>query len=212
MSSAPRLTLETLRQGARELRNRDARLGAWIERIGDVGLRRHRHHFGALCRSIISQQLAAKAAQTIHGRFVDLFQPVRKADPAQLLRIDVPRLRACGLSERKARYVRGLAREFHEGTLRSARLGSLGDEEVIERLTALDGIGRWTAEMFLIFSLGRLDVFSIGDLALRNGVERVAGRKLKPEAIEKIAASWSPYRSVASLYLWRIAHWSAPQA
>ncbi len=104
-------------------------------------------------------------------------------------------------------YLRALAHEFHEGNLRNARLSTLSDEEVVDRLVQIPGIGTWTAEMFLIFSLGRLDVFSVGDLALRVGVERVTRRKLTPEQSVEIARRWSPYRSVASLYLWKIAHW-----
>lgn len=207
MKGILRLTRESLRQGANELRRRDPRLGSWIQRIGEVELRRHRHHFGALCRSIISQQLGAQAARAIHRRFVDLFFPMIKPDPARLLQMEPASLRACGLSERKAQYLRSLAGEFHAGSLARAGLGTLEDEQVIARLTLLPGVGRWTAEMFLIFSLGRLDVFSVGDLALRNAVERVVGRELKPRAIEKIAGGWSPYRSVASLYLWQVAHW-----
>lgn len=209
MNRILRLTRAGLTEGAEHLRRSDPLLGTWIERIGPVPLRRQSHHFGALCRSIIAQQLAASAAATIHRRFLTLFAPARRPSPAGLLEIDGKQLRSVGLSERKASFLRSLARAFHEGPLRDARLGALPDGEVIETLVALPGIGRWTAEMFLIFGLGRQDVFSVGDLALRTGVQRVVGRKLAPEAIERVAARWSPYRSVASLYLWRVAHWQA---
>lgn len=201
------LTRETLLAGARSLRASDARLGAWIDRIGPVGLRRQRHRFGALCRAIISQQLGAGAARSIHRRFLKLFAPARSPDPAALLRIHGRRLRSCGLSTRKVEYLRGLGEAFVSGDLSRLKLSRLGDEEVIEALTRLRGVGRWTAEMFLIFSLGRLDVFSAGDLALVTAAGRVEGRSLSPKAAARVAERWSPYRSVASLYLWKVAHW-----
>lgn len=207
MSAAARLTRHTLAEGERWLRARDRRLARWMDRVGPVSLRRSRHHFDALCRSIIAQQLSARAARTIRARLLREFAPARAPDPAGLLALPEGRLRACGLSAPKIRYLRGVAREFEGGTLRGRRLGSLPDAEVIGLLTALPGVGLWTAEMFLIFALGRRDVFSVRDLALRAGVQRVIGRPLEPAGIERAARRWSPWRSVASLYLWRIAHW-----
>lgn len=202
-----RLTKETLAQGRRELSKRDPALGRWMERIGDVSMRRRRHQFGALCRSIVSQQLSAGAARTIYARLLERFEPARHPDPAGLLSLRTNTLKSCGLSRQKIDYLRSLASAFEGGGLEGVRLSSLEDAGVIERLTAVRGIGVWTAEMFLIFALGRLDVFSVGDLALRAGVERVAGRPMTPGEILERTASWAPYRSVASLYLWRIAHW-----
>jgi DNA-3-methyladenine glycosylase II len=204
-----RLTRESLAEGTAALKRMDPSLGRWMERVGPVTLRRQRYQFGMLCRSIISQQLAAGAARSIHERFIGLFAQAKKPDPESLLRLRVRDLRACGLSGRKVDFMKGLAREFQDGLLRRVRLSALVDEEVIELLTRLPGIGRWTAEMFLIFSLGRQDVFSVGDLALRNAVERVREKTLDPKAIERVASAWSPYRSVASLHLWKIAHWES---
>jgi DNA-3-methyladenine glycosylase II len=202
------LSSTTLEEGRAALRRSDPRLGAWIDRIGPVSLRRHRHRFGALCRAILSQQLATAAAATIHARFLAHFAPARFPDPARLLSLPDDALRTCGISAPKLRYLRALADEWQNGPLGRAKLGSLADGEVIELLTRVSGIGVWTAEMFLIFSLGRLDVFSAGDLALRTGLGRVEGRaELRPKESAALAARWSPYRSVASLYLWRIAHW-----
>jgi DNA-3-methyladenine glycosylase II len=194
--------------GTQYLRGRDRSLARWIDRVGPVGLRRRSQHFGALCRSIISQQLGAAAASTIWGRFLALFSPARWPQPARLLRLRDARLRACGLSQQKLRYLKALAKDFHEGPLRRVRFSRLADAEVIEALTRLPGIGVWTAEMFLIFSLGRPDVFSLGDLALRTAVQRVEGRALEPKEILRAAERWRPYRSVASLYLWKVAHWT----
>jgi DNA-3-methyladenine glycosylase II len=205
-SSKRAMTRDDLARGTRLLGRRDAKLGAWIETIGPISLRRQRHRFGTLCRAILSQQLAAKAAMTIHGRFVALFDSGRP-DPASLLRLNTERLRACGVSRPKAEYLRSLAREFDGGALRAVRLGALDNDEVIARLTRVSGIGVWTAEMFLIFALGRPDVFSVGDLGLREGVQRLEGRSLTSAEISAIAERWSPYRSIASLYLWKIVHW-----
>lgn len=202
-----RLTRETLADGIRELRSRDPRLGRWMDRVGKIELRRQRHQFGALCRSIIAQQLSSTAAKTIIGRFLKLFEPASKPDPTTLLAINDHKLRACGLSRQKLDYLKGIAREFRDGDLSRVRLGTLSDDEAVERLTRLHGVGTWTAEMFLIFSLGRRDVFSIGDLGLRSGVQRVEGRALTNAQILRVAERWAPYRSVASLYLWKIAHW-----
>lgn len=214
MASTLRLTRESLAEGARVLHRADPRLGRWIRLIdsnGGVGLRRQRHQFGALCRSIIAQQLAAKAAKSISARFVALFEPDRNPSPEKLLALPDDRLRACGLSRSKLDYLQSLAREFDVGCLRQVRLGALADDEVVELLTRVRGIGVWTAEMFLIFSLGRRDVFSVGDLALRTGVQRVVGRELDHREIARVAERWSPYRSVASLYLWKISHWDGEE-
>ncbi|MBN1443395.1 MAG: DNA-3-methyladenine glycosylase 2 family protein, partial [Planctomycetes bacterium] len=154
------LTRETLAEGARALRRRDPRLRAWMDRVGEVELRRQRHQFGALCRSILSQQLGAGAARSIHRRFLALFPATPHPDPRSLLAVGRERLRECGISGRKVDYLTALAEAFDGGPLARIRLSSLSDEDVIAQLTGLPGIGVWTAEMFLIFSLGRLDVFS----------------------------------------------------
>jgi DNA-3-methyladenine glycosylase II len=177
-----------------------------MDRVGPVTLRRQRHRFGALCRSILSQQLGAAAARTIHRRFLKTLGSPRRPDPERVLSVKVEDLRGCGISGRKVEYLRGLAQAFAHGALGRVRWSRLPDDEVIRRLTSLAGIGVWTAEMFLIFSLGRRDVFSLGDLALREGVQRVEGRRMKADEIVTAAKRWAPYRSVACLYLWKIAH------
>ena len=201
------LNSELLKKGCRELGVADPALGRWIETIGPLSFRPRPGRFHSLCRAIIGQQLSNAAAQTIHRRFLSLFTPARNPTPARLLELKPRLLRGCGLSERKAFYLRELATAFDGGHLRQRRLSSLDDEEIIELLIPLPGIGRWTAEMFLIFCLGRPDIFSIGDLALRAGAEKVAGRKLKDRELLARAAAWAPWRSVAALYLWKIAHW-----
>ena len=199
------LTRTTLEKGARALRRQDPRLGKWIDRIGPLALRRQRHHFSALCRTICSQQLGKRAAETIYGRFAELFAPGTRPSPERLLELSTRELRECGLSGRKVEYLRALAREFHEGRLGRMKFSLLEDRQIIDALVEVPGIGVWTAEMFLIFSVGRADVFSVGDLVLRKGVERVVGREMTHREIEEAAELWSPHRSVACLYLWKIA-------
>lgn len=196
-----------LKKGSLGLAAADPALGRWIEIIGPLSFRPRPGRFRSLCRAIIGQQLSNAAARTIHRRFLALFAPTRRPTPARLLELEPRRLQGCGLSEKKAFYLRELAAAFDGGHLRRRRLSEMGDEEIIELLIPLPGIGRWTAEMFLIFCLGRPDIFSIGDLALRAGVARVAAREMKGRELLEHAAAWAPWRSIASLYLWKIAHW-----
>ena len=201
------LNSKSLKKGARALSTADPALGRWIKTIGPLSFRPRPGRFGSLSRAIISQQLSAAAARTIHGRYLDLFAPDRRPTPAKVLATRPRRLRSCGLSERKAFYLRELARAFDSGSLRRRRFAQMDDEEIIEALIPLPGVGRWTAEMFLLFCLGRPDIFSPGDLALRAGIERVAGKPLSDGEVLERTAAWSPWRSIASLYLWKISHW-----
>lgn len=178
-----------------------------MDRIGPVALRRHQHRFGALCRAICSQQLSKKAAETIYGRFLVHFAPKGVPDPDRLLQLSTETLRNCGLAGAKARSLHALAEEFCHGELGRLKFSQMTDQQIIDAVVKVPGLGVWSAQMFLIFSVGRADVFSIGDLALRKGVQRVLGRELTNIEIEQAAARWSPYRSVASLYLWKISHW-----
>ena len=176
-----------------------------------MSLRRHRHRFGALCRAICAQQVAKKAAATVYARFLVHFAPSREPDPERLLALAAQTLRQCGLSGRKATYLHALAEEFQHGQLGRLRFSRLSDQQIIDAVVRVPGLGIWSAEMFLIFSVGRADVFSVGDLALRNGVQRLLGREMEHREIEEVSRRWSPYRRVASLYLWQIAHWPDPQ-
>jgi 3-methyladenine DNA glycosylase/8-oxoguanine DNA glycosylase len=167
---------------------------------------RNQSIFAALLRSIVYQQLSGKAAATIHGRVLALFAPKRHPTPDGLLAISEEQLRAAGLSRNKTAAVRDLARHTFEGTVPSvAEAHRLDDEALIERLTVVRGVGRWTAEMILIFRLGRPDVFPIDDLGVRKGFQRMLGMRRLPSPVTmtRRAERWRPYRSVASWYLWR---------
>lgn len=166
---------------------------------------RNQSIFAALLRSIVYQQLSGKAAATIHRRVLALF-PRQRPTPEDLLAISEDRLRGAGLSRNKTAAVRDLARRTLEGTVPSvAEAHRLDDEALIERLTAVRGVGRWTAEMILIFRLGRPDVFPVADLGVRKGFQRMLDMRRLPSPITmtRRAERWRPYRSVASWYLWR---------
>lgn len=173
------------------------------KKITPVKKEKPERYFYQLCRDIVGQQLSGKAADTIFGRFEKLF-PKGIIQPQDILSIPHDALRGVGMSHAKARYVRHLAEAFlHEG-LQLLQLDSMADEEIIIELTKVKGIGRWTAEMFLIFTLGREDVFSFGDLGLKKGLMKVYGFKKEPtkKQIEKIVKNWSPHKSYASRVLW----------
>ena len=160
--------------------------------------------YGALVRSIVGQQLSTKAARSIYERLTDLFDG-RTPSPAELLAADPEAVRSVGLSRPKVGYLRSLAEHVESGELELDRLSELPDDEVIEQLTAVKGLGQWTADMFLIFHLGRPDVLPVGDLGIRRAVERAYDLPELPDAVRltEIGEPWRPHRSLASLYLWR---------
>ena len=162
-----------------------------------------RDAWAVLLRALVGQQLSAKAAATIFGRLVAPYGE-RMPTPAELLEADEKDLRAAGLSGRKVEYVRDLARHVESGELELEVLATMSDEEVIAEITAVRGFGRWTAEMFLIFQLGRPDVLPVGDLGIRRAVERAydLDELPKPDELERIAEPWRPQRTLACLYLW----------
>lgn len=186
----------------------DPILGALIGRVGPFTMRPEPAHslFQVLVRSIVYQQLTGKAAATILGRVTRLFAPKRFPTPGDLLEMDPERLRAAGLSRGKTAALKDLSARTVDGTVPSlARVRLMDDEEIVERLTTVRGIGRWTVEMLLIFKLGRPDVLPLGDLGVRKGFALTLGKRKLPEAaaMSRRAERWRPYRSVASWYLWR---------
>jgi len=190
----------------------DPTMAALIDRLGKIDLatrlRRRQEErpadaYGALLRAIVGQQLSTKAARTIYLRVLDLFGGGTPS-PEQLLEASEEDLRGCGLSGRKTEYVRDLARHVLSGELELDRLEQLEDEQVIEEIVAVRGLGRWTAEMFLLFHLQRPDVLSGGDLGIRKAVQVEYGLEEMPTPtrVLEIGERWRPHRSLASLYLW----------
>ena len=185
------------------LRAVDPRWVPIIERAGPCGLRPRRDRFGTLVRAIIGQQISTKAAASIDRRVKDLAGDPH--DPAALLALGEDGLRSAGLSGVKARYVLNLSEAVASGALPLARIGTLSDEQIAAKLTAIKGVGRWTAEMFLIFALNRPDVLPVHDLGVRVAMRNYHGLDAMPtpKECEPLAEPWRPFRSVAMWYLWR---------
>jgi DNA-3-methyladenine glycosylase II len=186
----------------RHLAKRDPVLKALIASVGQVTLRLNPDRFGCLARSIVSQQISGKAAASISAR---LLETVKELKPAAILRASDEELRGAGLSANKVRSLRDLAGKVHTGAVALNTLHDLDDESAIEALIPIRGIGRWTAQMFLMFSLGRLDVLPVDDLGLRVGVQKQYGLEEPPGRADltERGETWRPYRSIATWYFWR---------
>jgi DNA-3-methyladenine glycosylase II len=185
------------------LKKADPVLGGLIAKVGAYQLTTREPNFETLCRSIVYQQVSGKAAASIFARLAKAVG--RRFSARALLSLTPAELRACGLSQQKASYVRDLAQRVVSRQLDFRKLRALSDEEVIERLTEVKGVGVWTAQMFLIFALERPNVLPILDLGVRNAVSKAYGLEThpKPADLARIAEPWHPYCSVATWYLWR---------
>jgi DNA-3-methyladenine glycosylase II len=194
---------------AHHLSTADPVMAQLSDRFGTPDLKPRRlPPFQSLAHAIIHQQLGSAAAGTILNRFKALFDGDAFPTPAEVIRLEVDRLRTAGLSRQKARYIRDLAQKSIDGVVPTLReCDRLTDAELLERLTSIKGVGRWTVEMLLIFNLGRPDVLPVHDLGVRRGFQ-VAYRKRKmptPEQLDRYGTRWSPYRSTAAWYLWQAA-------
>ncbi len=176
----------------------------FIRLEGEISINKTTDYFSDLCEAIINQQLSEKAGTTIFNRLRDVF-PDRKLTPRTILSIDKNKLRGVGMSWSKVRFIKDLAKSFEEKTIDFSALETKSNEDVIGELVKLNGVGPWTAEMFLMFSLGRPDVFSHGDVGLRRAIQKLYGFKKEPtrKQIEKIIAKWTPYKTYACKILWR---------
>jgi DNA-3-methyladenine glycosylase II len=193
-------------EASEELARRDAAIRRAAARIRPADFRRGRprqSHFAELARAICYQQLAGAAARAIHGRFAALFEGEPTAEAVKKMR--VARLRAVGLSAAKTASIRDLADKVLDGSVELDRMGRLSDDRIVAELTLVRGIGRWTAEMFLIFQLGRLDVWPVDDFGVRKGYARLyrLEEMLTPRELEPRGEAFRPYRSVAAWYCWR---------
>jgi DNA-3-methyladenine glycosylase II len=201
------LTPEGYQQARRVLMRRDPILAGAIKRIGPCLMadRQRKDHLSALVGAIVSQQLSTKAAATIFGRLVALFPDNHIPNAEAIAEHGDQALRVVGLSGQKIGYLRDLTARIADGRLNLDELEALPDEQVIERLTAVKGFGRWTAEMFLMFRLHRPDVLPAGDLGIVNAIQRLYRLRKRPDPkrILKMGEAWRPYRSVASWYLWQ---------
>jgi DNA-3-methyladenine glycosylase II len=204
-------TLDTA-AALKHLRRADPVMRDLIKTIGPCGLKpgARGDHFTTLLRAIIGQQLSAKAAETIWLRLIALHPNGRKIRPDDVLAMDDTLMRSAGLSNAKVAYAKDLAAHIADGRLKLSRMSRLPDTEIVSELVAVNGIGVWTAEMFMMFRLGRPDVWAIGDLGLRNAVRNLYGIEPTKSNLLEVAESWRPWRSVASWYLWRSLALTAP--
>lgn len=187
------------------LRKRDKRLGELIRILDVPDIEPERNYFRSLVEIIIGQQLSGKAAETISKRFREIFGSARTfPTPAEIRVARISTMRRAGLSRSKASYIKNLAAAIEEKRLDIKRIERMGDEEIVVHLTAVKGIGPWTAEMFLMFSLARPDIFSFGDLGLRKAVRRLYGLRRDPDemTMRRISNVWRPHRTLAARYLW----------
>lgn len=196
----------TFATGAAAIARKDAVMAAIIRQVGPLVPPAEREPFPALIRAIIFQQLAGKAAATILARFVALYSKDGAfPNPQSVLNTVDEAMHTAGLSRQKITYLKDLAAKFADGTLSDEKLRRLPDQELEAALMSVKGIGRWTADMFLIFTLRRLDVLPVGDLGVRKAAQRAYGMQemLQPQALTEFGERWRPYRSIATLYLWR---------
>ena len=188
--------------------SRDKHLGAFIKRHGPITHRRPHagSAFQSLAEAIVYQQLSGKAAGTILKRFVALFPNTAFPSPEQVLKIKTEKLRSAGLSGQKAAYLKDLAAKFKDGTINPKIFSKMSDAEIIEHVVAVKGIGEWTAQMFLMFTLNRPDVLPTGDLGIQKGFQKLFALRNRPspEQMKKLASGWQGHRTVACMYLWRL--------
>ena len=196
-----------MQRAIRHLKRVDPVLGEIIERVGPCKIQYAEPDFETLVRSIVFQQLSGKAARTIFARLKGALGDGSRMAPREVLSLTFEEMQGLGLSRQKAKYLRDLAEKSQAGLIDFPRLAELSDEEVIQRLTIVKGIGVWTAHMFLIFALRRPDILATGDLGIRSAIRRVYRlRKLPtPARVERLGTRWHPYCSVACWYLWRSA-------
>lgn len=197
--------MEIFKYGEKEinyLKKKDKKLSEAIDRIGKIERRVIPNLFEALINSIVSQQISSKAADTIWKRLINLLGEIK---PETIMDENINSIQKCGMTFRKASYIKEISENVYSGTLNINELNNLSDEEVIKILTSLNGIGVWTAEMLMIFSMGRPDILSWGDLAIRRGMCNLYNLKdISKVQFGRYKKRYSPYGSVASLYLWAL--------
>ena len=192
-------------KGLKHLKQKDEKMGRIIAKFEKPEFKKDNNYFEALVRAIVYQQLSGKAAATIYERFKDLFTNNKFPSPAIVMEKSNEELRSVGLSNQKASYIHNIANAFYTGTI-PKNINAIDDNEVIECLTTIKGVGPWTAEMFLMFTLNRPDVFPVTDLGIQKGFQLFfqLDKLPRPDQMIKNAEPWRPYRTLASWYLWRL--------
>ena len=192
-------------KGLKHLKQKDEKMGRIIAKFEKPEFKKDNNYFEALVRAIVYQQLSGKAAATIYERFKDLFTNNKFPSPSVVMEKSHEELRSVGLSNQKASYIHNIANAFYTGTI-PKNINAIDDNEVIECLTTIKGVGPWTAEMFLMFTLNRPDVFPVTDLGIQKGFQLFfqLDKLPRPDQMIKNAEPWRPYRTLASWYLWRL--------
>ena len=190
----------------RHLSHADKRMEKLIDKFGPPNFNLMNNYYESLIRSIVYQQLSGKAASIIYERFLDLFVFDIYPEPKDILAVSIETLRSSGLSYQKVNYIRDLSEKWQDGTMNLTDIDSMTDEEISSELIKVKGIGQWTADMFLMFTLGRPDVFPFGDLGIQKGVMIITNMNRLPtqKEMERKAIKWQPYRTVAAWYLWKL--------
>ena len=190
----------------RHLSHTDKRMEKLIDKFGPPNFNLMNNYYESLVRSIVYQQLSGKAASIIYERFLDLFVFDIYPEPKNVLAVSIETLRSSGLSYQKANYIRDLSEKWQDGTVNLSDIDSMTDEEISSELIKVKGIGQWTADMFLMFTLGRPDVFPFGDLGIQKGFMVLTNMNRLPvqKEMERKTKKWQPYRTVAAWYLWKL--------
>lgn len=205
-SSAAGVTPDYWDEACRHLAKRDRVMKKLIPQFGEARLQARGDAFTTLARSVVGQQISVKAAQSVWEKFASLLAgPSTRIQPTAVLALEVEALRGAGLSARKVEYLRDLAQHFEEGSVHVRQWTQMDDEAIIEELVAIRGIGRWTAEMFLIFHLMRPNVLPLDDQGLLKGISEnyFSGEPVSRAEAREVGDAWAPYRSVATWYIWR---------
>jgi 3-methyladenine DNA glycosylase/8-oxoguanine DNA glycosylase len=190
----------------RHLSHADKRMEKLIDKFGPPNFNLMNNYYESLIRSIVYQQLSGKAASIIYERFLDLFVFDIYPEPKDILAVSIETLRSSGLSYQKVNYIQDLSEKWQDGTMNLTDIDSMTDEEISSELIKVKGIGQWTADMFLMFTLGRPDVFPFGDLGIQKGVMILTNMNRLPtqKEMERKTKKWQPYRTVAAWYLWKL--------
>ena len=204
MTNNVTLEEEVMVDGIKKLSSIDIRLKTFLQKFSVPVLPIEKNYFWSLCRSVIYQQISGKAAKKISDRYLSLFDQDVKMTPADVLEIDIEKIYKVGISRQKSSYIKNIADAFSNNIINEKKISELDDQEIIKQLTSIKGVGRWTAEMFLIFTLRRTDVFPVTDLGVQKGFQIFYSLDKLPtiEMMNQKSESWRPYRTIMSLYLW----------
>ncbi len=204
MATNVTLEKEVMIEGIKKLSTKDIRLKKFLKKFRVSVLPIEKNYFWSLCRSVIYQQISGKAAKKISDRYLALFDQSIKMTPLDVLEIDIEKIYKVGISRQKSSYIKNIADAFSKNIINEKNISELDDQEIIKQLTSIKGVGRWTAEMFLIFTLRRTDVFPVTDLGVQKGFQIFYSLDELPtiELMNEKSESWRPYRTIMALYLW----------